>query len=362
MAETEDDSSKTEEPTARKLEEARKKGEVVQSREIAHWFMIFGAMMFIMMLAGPMMRNLGNTLVPFIAKPHELAVSNMGELGAVLFTLLKGVLLALLLPFLAFLVAAVAGPLLQVGPLWAVENLMPKLERISILSGIGRLFSRRNLIEFLKGLFKLCIVAIVVVWLTLPAVPAIEHTMDVGAPALLPLLKSYSLRVIGGVLAVLFVIAAVDYLAQYFMFIARLRMTRSELKEEFKQSEGDPQIKQRLRQIRMERARRRMMAAVPSADVVITNPDHYAVALRYDPPQDAAPIVVAMGVDIIAQKIKEVAREHDIPIVENPPLARALYAATDIDQQIPGEHFRAVAEIISYVFKLKNKLIPKPKA
>jgi flagellar biosynthetic protein FlhB len=137
-------------------------------------------------------------------------------------------------------------------------------------------------------------------------------------------------------------------------------MTRTELKEEFKQTEGDPQIKQRIRQIRMERARRRMMAEVPKADVVVTNPDHYAIALKYDPATNAAPIVVAMGMDRIALKIKEIAREHDIPLVENPPLARALYASADLDKEIPAEHYRAVAEIISYVFKLKNKAMPRP--
>lgn len=361
MAESEDDSSKTEEPTAKKLEDARKKGEVVLSREVSHWFMILGATLFVLLIAGPTMRTLGEALVPLVTRPHDVPVGNMAELSAMLSTLLKAVIIALLLPFLAFLVAAVAGPLLQVGPLWAPENLMPKLERISILSGFGRLFSKRNVLEFLKGLLKLTIVAIVVVWLTLPAAPTIEHMITTSVPDMMLALKSLSLRILGGVLAIMFIIGVIDYLAQRFLFMARLRMSRTEMKEEFKQSEGDPQIKQKLRQIRTERARRRMMAAVPSADVVITNPDHYAIALKYNPPEDAAPIVVAMGMDNIALKIKELAKENDVPIVENPPLARALYATADLDKPIPGEHYRAVAEIISYVFKLKNRIIkPKP--
>lgn len=361
MAENEDDSSKTEEPTSRKLEEARKKGEVVLSREISHWFMILAAAVFVMLLAGPMMRSLGEAMLPLMVRPHDLPASNAAEVGSVLYTVLKAVLLALLLPFLIFAIAAIAGPLLQVGPLWAPENLMPKLERISLIAGFGRLFSRRNVIEFLKGLFKLTIVALVVVWLAWPSTPTIEHSIDTSVSDGMALTRSISLRILGGVLAIMFLIAAIDYLAQRFLFMSRMRMSRSELKEEYKQSEGDPQIKQRLRQIRMERARRRMMAAVPTADVVITNPDHYAVALKYNPPEDAAPVVVAMGVDLIAQKIKEIANENKIPIVENPPLARALYATAEIDHQIPGEHYRAVAEIISYVFKLKNRVIPKPK-
>ena len=361
MAEEDDDSSKTEEPSQKKLEEARKKGEVVLSREIAHWFMILAGTLFVAMLAGPLMRSVGETLMPFIVRPHDLPVGNMADIGALLWLLVKAIIVALLIPFVAFIVGAVAGPMLQVGPMWAVDNMMPKLERISIFSGIGRLFSKRNFIEFIKGLAKLTIVAIVVIWIAWPATPTIEHAIEQDLVSMMGLLRTISLDILGGVLAVMFIIAAIDYLAQRFLFMSKMRMTRSEMKEEFKQSEGDPQIKQRLRQIRMERARRRMMSAVPTADVVITNPDHYAVALKYNPPEDAAPIVVAMGVDLIAQKIKEVARENDIPIVENPPLARALFATADLDRQIPGEHYRAVAEIISYVFKLKNKIVkPKP--
>lgn len=360
MAEEEDDSGKTEEPSQKKLEEARKKGEVVVSREISHWFMILAGTLFVAMMAGPLMHQVGAALLPMLTRPHDLPVANAGEVGAVLWIALKAVLLALLLPFLAFVVAAVAAPLLQVGPMWSAESLVPKLERISLLKGIGRLFSKRNLVEFIKGLLKLTVVALIVVWLAWPAVPTIEHSIQMPLTDMMALTRTIGLRILGGVLSIMFLIAALDYLAQRFMFMQRMRMTRSELKDEYKQSEGDPQIKQKLRQIRMERARRRMMAAVPTADVVITNPDHYAVALKYNPPEDAAPVVVAMGVDAIAQKIKEIARENDIPIVENPPLARALYATADIDHQIPGEHFRAVAEVISYVFKLKNKLVPKP--
>lgn len=362
MSEGEDDSSKTEEPSQKKLEDARKKGETVLSREISHWFMILAGMMFIMLIAGPLMRDLGQALLPFITRPHDLPVSTMGEIGAVLSIMLKATIIALLLPFLAFIIGAIAGPMLQVGPMWSPDSMMPKLERISLIAGIGRMFSKRNLVEFIKGLLKLTIVAIVVIWSAWPSTPTIEHSIDLSLVAMMLLVKEISMDILVSVLVVMFCIAAADYLAQRFMFMSRMRMSRSEMKEEYKQSEGDPIIKQRLRQLRMERARQRMMASVPTADVVITNPEHYAVALKYNPPEDAAPIVVAMGMDNIAQKIKEVAREHDIPVVENPPLARALYATADIDRQIPGEHYRAVAEIISYVFKLKNKIIkPQPK-
>lgn len=353
--ESEDDSSKTEEPSQKKLEDARKKGEVVVSREVNHWFMILAATLFVMVLAGPLMADLGAGMRAFIARPHGMVVEDSAGIGAIFMQLLKLILVALLVPFLAFIVAALAGAAIQTGFMWAPEMLEPKLERVSLMKGFGRLFSMKNFVEFIKGILKLTVVAVVMLALVWPALPAIEHTVQVPVALMLAELKSVSLRVLGGVLAIMFLIMVLDYLVQRQMFMKRMRMSRHEMKEEYKQSEGDPQIKQRIRQIRAERARRRMMAEVPKADVIITNPEHYAIALEYKPPQHQAPIVLAMGVDLIAQKIKEIARENNIPIVENPPLARALYATAEMEKQIPHEHFRAVAEIISYVFKLKAK-------
>jgi flagellar biosynthetic protein FlhB len=355
MAGEEDDSSKTEEPTQRKLEEARKRGEVVTSRELNHLFMFLAAALFLFLMAGPAAKSIGAGLQAYILHSHDIVSP-----GVALWQGLVVVFKALALPFLLFIIAAAAGTLLQIGPMWATDHLMPKLERISILQGVSRLFSKRSVLELLKGMIKISVVAILVTWLVWPSLGGLEHMADSPVPLLLDELSSLALRVVGGVVALMLVIALLDYLIQRLMFLQRMRMTRTELKEEFKQTEGDPQIKQRIRQIRMERARRRMMAEVPKADVVVTNPDHYAIALKYDPATNAAPIVVAMGMDRIALKIKEIAREHDIPLVENPPLARALYASADLDKEIPAEHYRAVAEIISYVFKLKNKAMPRP--
>lgn len=352
---SEDDSSKTEDPSARKLEEARKKGEVVSSKELNHWFMILAATIFVGLLAGPFSSHFMINLQDYISRPEQIDISTPAALGAVLIGLLKTVLLALAIPFLLLLIGAAAGSLLQVGPMWAPEHLMPKLERISIIQGAQRLFSKRSVLEFLKGLLKLTIVGVIVVVLSMPAMPTIEHMADISLPLLLQELQTLSLKVLGGVLAIMLVIAIIDYILQRLMFMMKMRMSRSELKEEYKQSEGDPQIKQRIRQIRMERARARMMANVPGADVVVTNPEHFAVALKYDQAVNPAPVVVAKGADLIAQKIKEVARENEVPIVENPPLARALFATTDIDQPVPFEHWKAVAEVISYVYKLKNR-------
>jgi flagellar biosynthesis protein FlhB len=165
-----------------------------------------------------------------------------------------------------------------------------------------------------------------------------------------------AIRLVGGVLAALTVIAIADYAYQKISFMNSMRMSKQEVKEEYKQQEGDPFMKGKLRQIRTERARRRMMAAVPNASVIVTNPTHFAVALQYEMKSSGAPRLVAKGADLVAARIREVARAHNIPIVENPPVARALYATVEIDQEIPPEHYKAVAEIISYVFRLKGKL------
>lgn len=358
MAE-EDDSGKTEEPTQRKLEEARRRGQVPMSREVNHFMMILAGTLIVLTVATSLGNHLGAKLTYFVNHLGEIPASNMAEVGAALVEALKAGLSALLLPFLAFVVAGFAATMVQIGPMWAVENLMPKLERISLIKGVQRLFSKRSLVEFLKGILKIVVVAAVAIWLMAPVMPGIEHVIDLPPSDLMGEVREIAIRLFGGVLAIVTVITLLDYMFQRQQFLSEMKMSRSELKEEFKQTEGDPQIRQRIRQIRMERARKRMMAEVPKADVVVTNPEHYAVALQYKPEEHVAPVVVAMGADIIAQKIKEVAREAEVPIVENPPLARALYATAELDRPIPSEHYRAVAEIISYVFKLKNKGVKK---
>jgi flagellar biosynthetic protein FlhB len=193
-------------------------------------------------------------------------------------------------------------------------------------------------------------------WRILPNLTSFEGEQ------VLNLLLSLSMRVLIGVLSVMTVIAALDFLYQRQQHTKQLRMSRQELRDEYKQTEGDPMIKARLRQIRMERARKRMMAAVPEADVVVTNPTHFAVALKYDPERMQAPILVAKGADSMALRIREIAKEHNVPIVQNPPLSRALYNGVDLDQEVPAEHYKAVAEIIGYVMRLKGKLPRRPVA
>nr|NIR60380.1 flagellar biosynthesis protein FlhB [Gammaproteobacteria bacterium] len=242
------------------------------------------------------------------------------------------------------------------GLVFSTEPIAPKLEKLSLAKGLKRLFSSRSLVEFLKGLAKISIVTAVVVLLLWPEQEVIPNVTAMTAAQFVGMLQGLAVRILVAVLAVMTVIAVLDFLYQKHQHLKRLRMSKQELKEEFKQTEGDPMIKARLRQIRMERARRRMMAAVPEADVVVTNPTHYAVALKYDPQMTEAPVLTAKGIDSIALRMREVAEQHDVPIVENPPLSRALYDNVELDQEIPPEHYRAVAEVIGYVMRLKGKL------
>jgi flagellar biosynthetic protein FlhB len=249
-----------------------------------------------------------------------------------------------------------AGPLLQTGLLFAPEKIAFELEHISPMKGFQRIFSVRAVVEFVKGILKIAVIGAVAAYLLHPELARLPLLPSLGAAALGGEIEGLSLRLVGGVTAVLTAIAIADYVYQRMSFMRSMRMSKQEQRDEYKETEGDPFIKGKLRQIRTQRARKRMMAAVPKASVVVTNPTHFAVALQYEMASAGAPRVVAKGADLIAARIRELARQHGVPVVENPPVARALYATVEIDQEIPPEHYKAVAEIISYVLRLKGKL------
>ncbi|MGB1548274.1 MAG: flagellar biosynthesis protein FlhB [Alphaproteobacteria bacterium] len=357
MADQPENSQKTEEPTHKKLEDARKKGQVVNSREVNHWFMILGLTVLVLAFAPSMMAELRNALVGVLAMPHAVPADGPGFSDTLRETG-WAVLMALLTPMCLLLAAALAAGFLQSGYVLAVERIHPKLEKISLLKGMKRLFSLKAFMEFAKGILKLAIVGTVCTILILPEFGQLDRLTGLPLPRVLAELDSLALRILIGVLSIVSIIACLDYLYQRYEYQKQMRMTRQEVKDELKQTEGDPIVKSRLRQLRMERAQRRMMAAVPESDVVITNPTHYAIALKYDMMTMEAPVLVAKGVDSLAARIREVAKENDIPIVENPPLAQALYAGVEIDQIIAPEHYKAVAEVIAFVMKLKGKLLP----
>lgn len=352
MAEGQDDSQKTEEPTQKRLDDAREKGQVAVSREVNHWFMILAGALAVAMLGPRAVADIGRLLVPFFEAPHLFPV-DIGGFRGWLANLMATIGLALMPVLGLMMAAALAAGMVQTGILFAASSLKPKFERISPLQGLKRLFSLKAVTEFVKGLLKLVVVGFVAFWVLAPETVRIEDLVDSETEWLLSTIETLSIKLFATVLAVMTVIAALDLLYQRVSHHNQLRMSRQELRDELKQSEGDPIVKSRLRQLRLERARRRMMQEVPKADVVITNPTHFAVALRYEQATMAAPKLVAKGADRVAQKIREVATEHGVPIVENPPLARALFGV-DLDAEVPPEHYKAVAEVISYVMKLRG--------
>lgn len=354
MSEEQDESQKTEEPTQRRIDEAVKKGQVAFSREVSNFLMLLTFTLVIAMLAPYLMRKTTLMLSYYIESSNDIFIDQQNY-QFLLTGLFKGAALIMLLPVAGTIFSAFLSSLLQNGFIISNEPIVPKLEKISPIKGLKRLFSMRSFMEFVKGVIKITIVGTVAVLAIWPELHKIEGLHEESIAAILALLQHLALRMMIGICSVMAVIAVLDYLYQRFEYLKSLRMSKQDIKDEYKQSEGNPEVKAKLKHLRMERARKRMMAAVPNADVVITNPTHFAIALQYDGEKHRAPIVVAKGVDNIALKIREIAKENDVPIVENPPLARSLYDIAELDEPIPEEHYKAVAEIIAYVYKRKGK-------
>jgi flagellar biosynthesis protein FlhB len=354
MAEDRDDAQKTELPSQSRLQEAADKGDVTQSPDVAAWLMLAAATAFVAFWGSSTATSLTKSMAGYLANPHLLRIDSKTA-GGMMEDIGVQILVILALPFALLVVVGVGAHWIQHAPVFTGEKLKPDLSRINPMKGFSKLFGRAALVNFVKGLLKTGLVAAVIWMVTWPARDQIIAVVTLPVGLLLPFVQDLTMQMLYAALAVLGVIAFADYGWQYFERMRRLKMTRQEVRDEHKQNEGDPIVKGRLRQIRSDRARKRMMAAVPKASVIITNPTHYAVALSYEAGKMGAPICVAKGVDSIALKIREIGQEHNVPIVENPPLARALYAAVDIDETIKPEHYKAVAQVIGYVMKLKNK-------
>jgi flagellar biosynthesis protein FlhB len=356
MADDQDQENKTEQPTHKRLEEAHKKGNIPHSREINSLLILAVLVLTVSWFAPFILRNAKILLMPFIADADSLPVDGK-EFGTLISHTFFYALLIIAGPMIGCIAAAFASSLLQHGFLFTTEPITPKLEKISPLAGFKRLFSMRSVVEFIKSLLKIIIIGVVAFIAVYPEMVHVHQLPNDSSEAMLLFLGKLALRMTLGIVIAMFFIAILDLLYQRWQYTKSLRMSRQEIKDEYKQSEGDPMVKQRLRQLRAERARQRMMAAVPGADVVITNPTHFAVALQYDTKVMKAPVVVAKGQDLIALKIREIAEENDVPIVENPPLARALFDSSEIDEEIPIVHYEAVAKVISYVYQLKGRKI-----
>lgn len=349
-----DDAQKTEEPTPKKLQESRKKGQVPLSREVNHWMMLFAGTMMIAFFFGPMLYQLGQVMQAYLERASAWPYAP-GGLHIVLGDAFKEVMTAMALPLMFLFFMAFIGPFSQVGPLFTTEPMKPKMDKISPIKGFSRIFSMKSIMEFVKGIFKLAVVSVVAFVILYPYFDQLEHMIGKPMMVLLEELQILALRMMIGILVAFIVIAVIDLAFQRQQHHKEMRMTKQEVKDEYKQSEGDPHVKSRLRQLRMERGRQRMMANVPQADVVITNPTHFSIALKYNPEEMDAPVCVAKGIDDVALRIREMAKEHDIILYENKPLARSLYDVVEIDEMIPADYYKAVAEVISFVFQKQGR-------
>ena len=347
MAEDRDKESQTELPTQRRLDDARRRGDVAKSPEVpaALSLAAAGAVLFVQ---GPSLaRGAAEALTPFLAHADSMPLAGPGG-QAVLARALHAAQPAVLV-LGAALVAGVAGHLMQAGLLWAPDKLKPDFSKVNPLAGLGRMFGIEAWVAFAKALAKAGVAAACAWFVLKPQLARFGGFGALDTAAILPVSADLVRALAFAVILAMSVIAAADWLWTRQRRLQRLKMTREEVKQDHKDSEGDPHVKARQKALRIQRAKTRMMAAVPKATVVVMNPTHFAVALRYEQGKDAAPVCVAKGVDSLALKIRAVAEEAGVPVIEDPPLARALHAALDVDETIPREHYEAVAKVIGFV-------------
>lgn len=349
----EDASSKTEEPTAKKLEDARKKGDVAKTQDLPQLFSLAAVAGVILMGGGWLATDMTEKLLPFIAHPEAMDLSGTGGVGIAQQATMAA-MPALIVVMVAAALAGMAGNLVQHGLLFTGEKVKPDFKKVSPLEGFKRIFGPDGLVQFIKSFLKIAATG-AVTWLVLkPHAHEMQALAAADPAAMLPVTMALTKALFFAVLSFMLVTAGGDWLWQRARFMKRMRMSREELKDEYKQSDGDPHIKAKRRQIQMEVSRRRMMQNVPNATVVVMNPTHYAVALRYEAGETAAPECVAKGMDDLALRIRALAEESGVAIIEDPPLARALYATTEIDKAIPEAHYQAVAKIIGFVMSQKR--------
>lgn len=353
MAESESGADKSEEPTGKRLEESRKKGQIARSKELNTLAVTLTGTVALIIFGAYMGNVLMDIMRGNFSLPRDVLMS---ERSMALYLLASGkeALLAVQPFLIALLIASVAGPIALGGWLFSAEALQPKASRMNPLAGLKRMFSVQALVELVKALAKfLVILAVALVVLAVDQDDLLAIANEPVEPAIL-----HSLRVVGWsafwLSCGLILIAVVDVPFQLWSHKQKLMMTKQEVRDEYKDTEGKPEVKGRIRQLQREMAERRMMQAVPQADVVITNPTHFAVALKYDPEKGGAPLLLAKGGDFLALKIREIAQEHQVMVLESPALARAVYYSTELDQEIPAGLYLAVAQVLAYVYQLRQ--------
>ena len=347
-----DDLEKTEEPTPKKLEDARKEGNVPKSMEFSGFVILFIASLIAIFYIKYVTYDLENYF-QYISSLIGVEITVRRFYDIVLVTLLY--IFKILLPvMLVVLIAGIVANVTQIGFLFTIKPIIPSFEKINPIKGLKRLFSIKTIVEGVKTVLKVAIAFGVGYYLFLNFLSEIPKLALMSVFEQIKWFSQKSAILIFSMLGVFFVFAIIDLIYQRYSYKKSLRMSKQEIKDEFKQTEGNPEVKAKIRQIQREMAKKRMMSEVPKADVVITNPTHYAVAIRYDKDKEDAPRVLAKGVDNLALKIKEIAREHNIMIVENPPLARELYKSVEVGEIIPAKLYKAVAEVLAYVYKAKR--------
>jgi len=353
MAEDNKD-QKTEEPSSKRITDSEEKGNFAHSREINSSFVLLAALLGFMITGEQSTRNLMASWHTMIAESGTLQLT-YEELYTVTANSMQG-FIRIIGPFLVLIMfGGVLSNLIQIGGLrFSTHPLIPKFSKLSPLKGFGRIFSKNTVMELFKSLFKVGIISILSYFTIKSHWNEIPPLMGLGVGQILSFMGFVALEIIFQILLIMIFLSLIDFAFQRFTYRENLRMTKQEVKEERKETDGNPQIKQRIRTAQMEMARKRMMAAVPDADVVVTNPTHISIAIKYDPEKTSAPLVVAKGVGPIAMRIREIARENGVPLVEDKPLARTLNKTVEIGQLIPASLYRAVAEILAYVYKLKN--------
>lgn len=346
---------KTEEATQQRREDFRKRGQVANTRELGSVLMLLSSALVLWFLGRFFLQQVSEILTQSLGPFLVEAARNGDYVPAIAFVMKKAFLVMAPLMGILFIMS-IASTVVQVGLLNNEEALELKLDKLNPVEGFKRIFSLRAVMEGIKSLFKLACVIAVCVMIVKDQLVQVPLLFSFGVNQIVVFVGDLTIRLLGGVGVFMAVIAAADYFYQRWELEKQMRMSKQEVKEEHKSREGDPMIKARIRRIQREMANKRMMTDVPKADVIITNPTHIAVALRYDPATMAAPQVVAKGAGLIAEKIKEIARKHSVPIMENKPLARTIFKTLKVGQTIPRELFTAVAQVLSYVYKLKRKV------
>ncbi|EOX5590620.1 flagellar biosynthesis protein FlhB [Campylobacter upsaliensis] len=348
-----EDQEKTEEPTSKKIEDARQEGNVPKSQDAAAVVTLIVAITLLLFLLGFMGERVAN-----LYRYYQSFIGVKFDLRIIQVIMMKSIfeVLIILAPIvLSIMVAGIIGNVMQFGFIFTTKPIMPNLSKINPLKGLKNLFSLKKLIESVKIILKVGVVFTIAFIVLLQFVKELPKVELYSLAAQMVWLRDKALILAAIVIIAFLIIAILDVFLVRFQYFQGLKMSKQEIKDEYKQMEGDPQVKGRIRRLQMEAARRRMVQDVAGADVVITNPTHYAVALRYDTTKENAPRVVAKGVDFLALRIKEMAYKHNVIVYENPPLARQLYKDCDLDQLIPRELFKAVSEVFKFVYQANKK-------